>query len=282
MLAGFERLSLDQIESRLRTDRIGRTAGANELWDSIDSTNARVAELAAKGAPEGVFVTARQQTAGRGRLGRTWVSPPDAGVYLSVLLRPESPVVGAQLAPITLAMGVAAARAVETSVGVKLGLKWVNDLVHGRRKVGGILAEMPSGGTAGSSKESSLVVGIGLNVRFAANDVPEELRDKIDWLEQIAAMPVNPNEIAVCLLLEIEKVYEDLKQGRADAIVSEWRSRSVTLGKEIIATSGNATVEGVAVDVDGNGALAVKTADGTIKYLHAGEITIRGTDGKYA
>src|SRR5215470_16608177 len=121
-------VTLDRLESQLATGRFGRAAGwANELWDSIDSTNNRAAELAGSGAPEGVLVIARQQTAGRGRQGRTWISPPDSGVYVSLLLRPRLP--STQMPMHTIACGVAAARAIESCAGVRIGLKWVNDLV---------------------------------------------------------------------------------------------------------------------------------------------------------
>ncbi|HEY9720025.1 MAG TPA: biotin--[acetyl-CoA-carboxylase] ligase, partial [Trichormus sp.] len=128
MHAASETLVLEKIEKRLTSGVIGRSSWNNELWQTIDSTNSRAAQLAAEGAPEGVIVLARQQTAGRGRLGRVWVSPPDAGIYLSVILRPAE-LLPAELALITLAVGVAVSSAIERCAGVKVGLKWVNDLV---------------------------------------------------------------------------------------------------------------------------------------------------------
>ncbi|HEY9772585.1 MAG TPA: biotin--[acetyl-CoA-carboxylase] ligase [Planktothrix sp.] len=275
-----EHLSLDRLEKCLSTRVIGRGPHASEVCDSLPSTNTRVAELAVAGAPEGVFVAARQQTAGRGRLGRTWVSPPDAGIYVSVLLRPQQALLS-QLAPITLATGVAVSKAIEFTTGIRLGLKWVNDLVFEGRKVGGILAEMPGQSTSANHPHKALIIGIGINVRQDKSKLPDELKDKINWLEQIAGEPLDPNQIAARILLEVENAYLDLSANGASSIMKEWRARSVTLGREIIASSGNTSIEGVAIDIDDNGALIVRTADNTTRELHAGEITIRTADGKY-
>jgi BirA family biotin operon repressor/biotin-[acetyl-CoA-carboxylase] ligase len=239
MLGAFESLSLEEIQKHLETRIIGHSDRANELWDEIGSTNTRVSELAAEGVSEGIFVVARQQTAGRGRLGRVWVSPADAGVYISILLRPEhmSP---SDLAPITLACGVAAAKAVERTAGIRLGLKWVNDLVFEGRKIGGILAEMPSAGTASTRetgpKRKALVIGFGMNVRLQESDVPPELREKMGWLEQITGSPIDRNLLVAQLLAEVERVYLELQSKHIDKLLAEWRSRSATLGKEIVAT----------------------------------------------
>jgi BirA family biotin operon repressor/biotin-[acetyl-CoA-carboxylase] ligase len=280
MRSGAEKLSLAAIESRLSTKIIGRSS-ANELWDVIGSTNTRASELAVERAAEGVFVLARQQTAGRGRLGRTWASPPDAGVYVSVLLKPNT-LSPEQLAPITLSCGVAAARAVEKTAGVQLGLKWVNDLVYSGRKIGGILAEMASlPATESLPAGKALIVGFGLNLRMNEADVPEDLIDKMGWLERIAGMPVDANILVANLLQELETAYDQLKDRKSGEILKEWRSRSVTLGSEIVATSGSTTLRGTAVDIDDSGALLVKSDDGETHCVHAGEVMVRRADGKY-
>ncbi|MBS2007136.1 MAG: biotin--[acetyl-CoA-carboxylase] ligase [Cyanobacteria bacterium SZAS TMP-1] len=272
MTAEGETLTLEVIEASLDTQIIGRAPEhKNELWQTIDSTNSRAAELAAGGAPEGVIVLSRQQTAGRGRHGRVWVTPPDAGIAFSVILRPTIPLT--RLPLVTLATGTAVARAIEKSVGVRLGLKWVNDLVLGGRKVGGILAEMPG---------QALIVGIGINVRFAPQDVPEDLQTKIEWLERVVGRPVDPNLIVVALADELEKSYQALLAGKVDEIVSAWKSYSVTIGQNIKSKNGGQTLRGRAVDITTSGALVVELEDGTRTELHAGEISIRNQDGSYA
>ena len=272
MTAEGEILALDVIEASLATSLIGRASGhANELWPTIDSTNSRAAELASAGAAEGVLVLARQQTAGRGRQGRVWVTPQDAGIAFSVILRPTIPLT--RLPLVTLATGTAVARAIESSVGVRLGLKWVNDLVLGGRKVGGILAEMSG---------PSLIIGIGINVRFSQEDVPEDLQTKIEWLERVVGRPVDPNLIVVALAAELEKSYQALLAGKVDEIVSAWKSYSVTIGKNIESNNGGQILRGKAVDITASGALVVETEDGGKVELHAGEISIRNQDGSYA
>jgi BirA family biotin operon repressor/biotin-[acetyl-CoA-carboxylase] ligase len=182
---------------------------------------------------------------------------------------------------ITLAIGVAVSSAVERCAGVKLGLKWVNDLVFAGRKVGGILAEMPSVSTKEPEKMRPIVVGIGLNLRLDESTLPAELAGRISSLEQIAGMPLDPNEVVAHLCIDIESVYETLKAKQTEAIISGWRARSVTLNQEVVVTSGNNSMEGLAIDIDNTGALIIQQSDGQLHKLHAGEITIRSKDGSY-
>ena len=278
MTASDERLALDVIETSLATSVIGRARAAspdvkcqNELWESIDSTNTRAAQLAAEGAPEGVLVLARQQTAGRGRHGRVWMSPPDAGISFSVILRPKIPLT--RLPLITLATGTAVARAIEASVGVRPGLKWVNDIVLNGRKLGGILAEMPG---------QALIIGIGINVRFSEADVPSDLVDKIEWLERVVGKPVDPNMIVLELAHKLEEAYNLLLAGKTEEILTTWKSYSTTIGQEIESKNGGIVIRGRAIDVTSSGALIVQMDNGETTELHAGEISIRRVDGSYA
>jgi BirA family biotin operon repressor/biotin-[acetyl-CoA-carboxylase] ligase len=269
-----EKLALDVIEASLRTAIIGQPKSSkNELWDTIDSTNTRAAQLAAEGAPEGVLVLGRQQTAGRGRHGRVWVTPPDAGIAFSALLRPTIPLT--RLPLITLATGVAVAQAIEAAVGVRPGLKWVNDIVLNGRKLGGILAEMSG---------PALIIGIGINVRFAEADVPEDLVTKIEWLERATGRPVDPNLVVLELATKLEAAYNLLLANKSEEILNNWRKYSVTLGQDIESKNGasNTLIRGRAVDITAGGALVVEQENGERIELHAGEISIRKLDGSYA
>ncbi|HEY9784561.1 MAG TPA: biotin--[acetyl-CoA-carboxylase] ligase [Candidatus Obscuribacterales bacterium] len=267
------------LEALLETERLGRARShANEIWDCIGSTNTRAAELASEGAPEGVFVVARQQTAGRGRLGRTWVSPPDAGLYISVILRPTTPPY--KLPVITLACGVAAAEAIASVSRVRVGLKWVNDLIVDGRKLGGILAEMPAN-TATSALPAAIVVGIGINVELDPDQIPPDLKDTITWLSRIDCQPPDRNLLAARLLTRVEKVYDQMLAGEISEILDRWRALSVTLGKNVRTESSGKTIEGTAIDIDDSGALIVETSTGIRQTLHAGEISIRTPEGRY-
>lgn len=266
-------LNLGEFEAHLKTQFVGRQP--NELWDEIDSTNTRAAALAALGAPEGSVVLARQQTAGRGRQGRTWVSPPDAGVFVSFILRPT---LAPQAVPLmSLATGVAVVDAIAEVTGLQAGLKWVNDIVAGGKKLGGILAEMT---TDTSSNSRSLIVGVGLNVRLRDQDLDDDLRARVDWLERLSGQAIDYNLLVAALANNLEQRYIDLRDGQRLQIVDMWKRRSVTLGSAVRATSGDTITEGTAIDIDENGALVLSTAAGEVK-LHAGEISIRNLDGSY-
>ncbi len=257
----------------MKTDTIGRSSN-NELHDLIDSTSTRLANLAKDGAPEGTAVFARQQTAGRGRLGRQWVSPPNSGLYVSILLRPSQAL--GELPVITLGMGVAAAKAIFATTGLKVGLKWVNDLVLDGKKLGGILAEMLSG----DRQKPALIVGIGINTRFSSEEVPPELKEKLLWLEAAAGTPVDTNHLAAELCFQIESIYDCMKRGSTDKILDEWRAFSITLGQEIVCTTPVRQIKGTAIDITSSGALIVQTSTG-VEELVGGEISIRTASGSY-
>jgi BirA family biotin operon repressor/biotin-[acetyl-CoA-carboxylase] ligase len=280
----FGRLDLPVLRSMLSTNRLGRApAWDNELWDCIDSTNNRAAELFTQGAPEGVLILARQQTAGRGRQGRTWISPPDAGVYMSFLLRPSKDRTDLPLH--TLACGVACVKAIWECAGLEVGLKWVNDLVVSGKKVGGILAEIPSsqdGRAAGPTASIPLVLGIGINMQLDLSELPEELKDRVDSLENLAGQPVDPNLLVSSISRHLEQTLDLLASGHPAEVLDAWRLHSVTLGKHVSAVSGTTEIEGLAVDIDQGGGLIIETATQGRVTLHAGEITIRNSDGTYA
>lgn len=163
-----EILNVETIRALLQTNLFGREPESIlEVWDTIDSTNKHALQLAKDGAAQGTCILSREQTAGRGRLGRSWVSPPDSGIYMSIVLRPTLAMEDMPL--ITLATGVACAKAIEKCCGFAIGLKWVNDLILGRKKLGGILVEM---------QKPAVVVGIGINIQHDEATVPEDLKEK--------------------------------------------------------------------------------------------------------
>ncbi|MDZ4832773.1 MAG: biotin--[acetyl-CoA-carboxylase] ligase [Candidatus Melainabacteria bacterium] len=244
------------------------------MHDVIDSTNTRIAALSKENAEEGTIVFARQQTAGRGRLGRQWVSPPNSGLYMSVLLRPEQSV--GELPVITLGIGVAAAKAIFATTGLRIGLKWVNDLIYDGKKLGGILCEVPSG----NSKLPALVIGIGINTTFDSDSIPDELKEKLYWLEAASGTEVDTTALATELCFQIESVYESMKKGEIAKVLDEWRLYSITLGQEVVCTTPSREVRGIALDVTNTGALIVQTSAGREELL-GGEISVRTAHGSY-
>lgn len=278
-----EALDLSKFESQLKTSWLGRAPGwRNELWESLGSTNTRAAELAAEGAPEGVIVLARHQMAGRGRLGRTWVSPVDAGLYMSLILRPQQP--QSQIPLLTIAAGVAVADAIRSVCDLKVGLKWVNDIIYERRKIGGILAEMPALSRATDAAKQlpqAVIVGIGININLKPEDIPEELTNRIDSLAHIKNEDVDPNKVAAAIAGAFEDTSKLLNPSTSQQLTNRWRDLSITIGQMIVTENSERKLEGKAVDITDSGALIVELSDGSRMTLHAGEISIRTPDGSY-
>ncbi len=251
------------------------------------STNADVLALAREGAGEGLVLVADHQTAGRGRSGRTWTAPPGASLLCTILLRPHAPVAGL----VTTALAVAAARAVEDVAGVRVGLKWPNDLVvespgdevDGQprtRKLAGILAEAewPAGShiAAGYREPAphervTVAAGIGLNVAWG-DDVPAELADVAVALDHVSDARPTRDEVLEALLDHLDDTYGRLVSGDVASVLGEWRDRSATLGRLVRVDLGTDDVVGTAVDVTEGGHLVVETLEGEARTLAVGDV----------
>jgi BirA family biotin operon repressor/biotin-[acetyl-CoA-carboxylase] ligase len=235
-------------------------------FHEVGSTNDIALSLAAAGAVEGTSVLADRQHAGRGRLGRTWFSPPGAGMYLSAIVRPGSV---DWLALTTLAAGVAVARAVTTVSALPIGLKWPNDLVIGQpwRKVGGVLCE-----SAGSGAEiEALVVGIGVNLEPTA--APPELANVATSIETELGRPIERSRLVVEVLAELNGILARLRAGDRAWVCDEWRrfGRAGLHGARVRWDDQGMERFGFARGLDDSGALLVESA-GRIERLIAGEV----------
>jgi BirA family biotin operon repressor/biotin-[acetyl-CoA-carboxylase] ligase len=236
-----------------------------EVHPVIDSTNNAARALAEAGAPEGTAVIADEQTAGRGRQGRTWFSPPERNLYLSVVLRPK---VAAARAPlVTLVVAVALAEAVRRE-GLAPRLKWPNDLLLEGRKAAGILTEMSARG----GEVAWVVAGIGLNVNMDRVHFPAALAERATSLRIAAGRDLERPALCAAILGELEQWTARFYAEGADPVLAAWRSLSTTLGRRVRVREGGAAALGLARDVDGDGALLVETeAGGTLRVI-AGEI----------
>lgn len=236
---------------------------------SLPSTNDRAMELAQDGAPEGTVVMAEEQTRGRGRLGRAWHSPKGTGIWLSTILRPAcSP---AATAAVTLVAAVALSRAIEAESGLRPGIKWPNDLLLSGRKVGGILTEI----SAELDRVNHLVLGLGVNSNHAAGDFPPDLAGLATSLRIELGRKVSRTALTVRILAEFASSYQEfLERGFASAR-AEWLERSATLGRAVVATGPTSRLEGLAVDLDPDGALIIKTPAGDLHRVTGGEVTLR-------
>ena len=253
----------------LRTQTLGR--GEVRCLQSVDSTNSEVKRMAAQGAPSGSLCVCEEQTAGRGRLGRTWVSPPGVGLWQSLLLRPQ---LSPEQAPlITLAAAMAMAQAVRETSGADVGIKWPNDLVCGGKKICGILLEM----SADPDTIEYVVVGIGLNV--LRGSIPPGLEAQAACVEDIGQRLPKRREILCAYLEAMERLMQRLEAGGWPAIAEDYRAMSLTLG-QAVQVIGAQSFTGTAEDIDGRGALVVRdSATGERRTVYSGDVSVRGLMG---
>jgi len=252
------------------------TVGSRLLcFDTIDSTNTYARQTALEGAEDGTVVIADSQTAGRGRMGRSFQSPRGKGIYLSVLFRPDLP--PERMMSVTALAGLAVCGAVERVCGVRPGLKWPNDPVLGNRKLCGVLTEMALEGETGRVRH--LVVGVGINVHHGQNDFQDEVAQIATSLRMELGKPVSRPHLAAVLLEELDRMYQALLSGDLTEQLAAYRKDCVNLGKQVQLIGGEERETVTAVDVDENFGLVVRTADGTERTVRSGEVSVRGLYG---
>ena len=237
------------------------------VFDEIDSTNLEAKRLAMTGLSR-CAVIADRQTAGRGRLGRSFYSPPGCGIYTSLLLRPRPD----QLADVTLlttAAGVAVCRALQKAAGVQAEIKWVNDLYLNGKKICGILTEGVTDFESGMIE--SIVIGYGVNFRDDAH-LPEELRPIVGSVFGAEPPTVTRSALADAMLAELLPLAEDLS---SRSFLPEYRRRSMLLGREIVFSRAGGRFAAVAEGIDDNGGLVVRLPDGSRETLRSGEVSVR-------
>lgn len=244
-----------------------RSRGINTplvFLSETDSTNIQAKRIALEGGQHGTAVVANKQTAGRGRLGRSFYSPADTGIYLSVLLSPKGAIPKPQM--ITVYAAVATARAIEKVCGISVGIKWVNDLYFNKKKICGILTEatlsMEGGGI------DNVIVGIGINCTGSEEELPDEIRSKAGFLGKGG---YTRNELAA------EVVAQILKYGDCvfpDDVIEEYRKRSILTGKRITYTKNGSPDTGCVLGISDSGCLIVRSDSGDTDELFSGEVSI--------
>ena len=254
-----EKLRLAALSARLPAGR-----GGLLRWpEAVDSTNTRLKEWARQGAPAGSVILAERQGAGRGRLGRSFASPP-GGLYLSYLLRPaQAP---EDLGEITAWVAVAVRRTLGRCCSFWPEIKWVNDLLREGRKLCGILCEA----VLNRDKVESLVLGIGINVGTSPEDFPPELRRTAASLRSLGLPVPEKSALAAELIRSLDEMAGDFPQGR-EKYLAEYRAACVTLGREITLSDGStAFAEGLDEDFS----LLLRLPDGRTQKLRSGEATL--------
>ena len=246
-------------------------------FEELDSTNNYLKSLSLTDAPDGLAVTADSQTAGRGRMDRSFQSPRGQGIYLSVLLRPQLP--PDRLPPVTALAGVSVCAAVERVCGVRPGLKWPNDPVLGGRKLCGILTEVSL--EAETGRLQSLVLGVGVNVAQGPEDFSPEVREMATSLLQFLGKPVSRPRLTAALLEELDKAYAALLTGDLSEYLAAYRRDCVNLGKtvQLVPFGGGQRETAQAVDIDEEFGLVVRGAGGAERAVRSGEVSVRGLWG---
>ena len=247
--------------------------GRIHWYDTIGSTNDLARELAQSDAPSGTVILAAQQTNGHGRMGRSFCSPKGAGVYLSCILRPNCK--PSQLMHLTCAAAVAAMEAVAEASGIMPGIKWTNDLVIGRRKLGGILTALQIDPNTGLV--DCAIIGIGINCLQQEADFPEDIRSIACSLDMHTENSY-PAALAAALIRRLELINRELltnKQSHMDI----YKANCITLGREVSWAAGEEIRHGTAIDLDEDGGLILRLSDGRVQSAAFGEVSIRGMYG---
>jgi BirA family biotin operon repressor/biotin-[acetyl-CoA-carboxylase] ligase len=263
----MELLDPERILAGLSAGTVGRIASL-EVHDRVDSTNNWLMQQAAAGAPAGTVCIAEQQTAGRGRRGRKWISPYGSNIYLSLLWRFALP--PAQLSGLSLAAGLATLRALR-QLGVEgVGLKWPNDLVWENRKLAGLLLEVA--GEAGGP--SLVVIGVGVNTRLPAEHAAAIDQPWVDLHSLPAGARVSRNRLAGTLIHHLLEVLEGFSEHGLVPLVPEWNRHDVYLGRQVVLRSSNREITGIHQGIDPTGALLLEQGTAVQAY-HAGEVSLR-------
>jgi BirA family biotin operon repressor/biotin-[acetyl-CoA-carboxylase] ligase len=262
-------ITAEEVESRLCTKWAGHPVC---YYQTTGSTNNDAARLADEGAPQGTLVVAETQGQGKGRRGRTWITPAGTSIAMSLLMRPQ--IAPEHASMVTLVMGLAVADACREVCGVRAGIKWPNDVVAEGRKICGILTEM----TSEIDYVKYLVIGIGINTSTEA--FPEELSDRAVSLYQLTGhRPVRAQLIASCMkyfeeYYEIFARTEDLSQ-----LMESYNALLAGRGERVRVLEPGHEYEGVSEGINARGELMVRREDGTVTNVYAGEVSVRGIYG---
>jgi len=257
-------VEIEHIKEKIKGD-LGREIF---FYKTVGSTNVIAAELAEKGAAEGVVVLADSQEKGKGRLGRFWISPPGVNIYMSIITRPAIDPEDATLLTVMTAVGCTIALRRVTSLNVTI--KWPNDLMVSDKKIGGILTEMKTY----PAKIIFAIVGIGINVNIDIDVFPDDVRKTATSIKNETGILSSRAEITAEILNEIDRWYRILKGMGKKILLTEWQRLTSTLGREVKVTIGKETFIGLAESLDDKGRLILRLPSGELKRVSTGDLTI--------
>lgn len=240
-------------------------------FEQVGSTQDVAAKLAGAGADHGTVVIAETQGAGRGRMGRRWHSPARANLYTTIILRPKIPI--AEVATISLVAGVAAAEALETVAAGIVALKWPNDVWLSGKKAGGIISEAVSDA---DQRLACVLLGIGLNLNLAADQIPDDLRDRATSVLIATGKRCDRPAVAAALFSNLDCRYGEFETTGFDSIRTAWERYSALNGKRVTVVSGDTREGGIVKGIDSDGALILDTG-AALKRILAGDVSLEGT-----
>ena len=240
-------------------------------FDCVESTNTLAKEMAKNGAPHGTVLIADRQTAGRGRLGRSFHSPARQGIYMSVILRYRCK--AEDLMHLTCACGVAVCDALEPILNTRPGIKWINDLVYNRKKLAGILTELVFTGD-----EICAIVGIGINCCQNPEDFDPSIRSIATSVAMITGQAPNREQLIAAILEQLVLMDQQLLSNRSK-LMERYRADCITLGQSVSVLQNEIAEHGTALNVRDDGALLVRFDDGSERAVNAGEVSVRGMYG---
>lgn len=263
LVSAPDKLLPAEIKHMLKTKYIGREL---YCYNELGSTNTAAMELAGGKTSEGALVIAEVQTEGKGRLGRKWVSVSGVGLWFSVILKPKiSP---RRATDLTFIAGLAVAKAISAHTGLKAGLKWPNDVYINGKKICGILTEIKSG----PDLVQFLVLGIGINVNTAKASFPKEFRDHATSVALELGREVSRLALLKEILLELEIKYEVYKKEGFESFLSDWKKNSITMDKRVKVKGLHENYEGIAEDIDKDGALLLRRDSGELQKIYSGDV----------
>lgn len=262
-------LSKEELESTIHT----KWAGANvAFFEETDSTNNEIRRLAEQGAPHGTLAVAERQLGGKGRRGRVWTSPAGVGIWMSMLLRPQIDPMAASM--LTLVMALATRKGIENATGLRSEIKWPNDLVLNKKKICGILTEMST-----ELMEIQYVIpGTGINVN--QTEFPDDIKATATSLRIESGKVQKRSEIIAAIMEAFEGYYDTFIETQdMSGLIEEYNANLVNLGNEVCVLDPAGEYRGVSEGINKDGALLVRLADGTLKEIISGEVSVRGVYG---
>ncbi|MFM1652681.1 biotin--[acetyl-CoA-carboxylase] ligase [Brevibacillus sp. B_LB10_24] len=263
LVSSPDSVSMEEILTGMKTERIGQSV---ITFETVRSTQIIAHETANSGAAEGTLVVADRQEGGRGRLGRPWHSPKGAGIWMSLIIRPDIPLPRAP--QMTLLTAVAMAKAIELEAGIKPQIKWPNDIFVGGKKVCGILTEM----NAEADRINYLVIGIGLNVNTQPQDIPPELTEIATSLRIETGISFRRAALIQVFCQQFERIYDQyLAEGFAQ-VKAEWEAYSMSLGRVVTVRTPHYTIQGKAIGLGTDGVLIVEDAEGKQHKVYSADV----------